>query len=73
MPQKKAPCKGCNERRVGCHSSCERYGAFLIEHQKEQDIKRKEIELSKAICEMNNNSLKLAGKLSKTKFKPKRR
>ena len=24
-----APCKGCEERHVGCHSKCEKYSAFL--------------------------------------------
>lgn len=24
-----APCKGCEERHVGCHSKCEKYAAFL--------------------------------------------
>lgn len=24
----KAPCKGCSDRKIGCHSMCERYLAF---------------------------------------------
>lgn len=24
-----APCKGCEERKVGCHGSCERYAEFV--------------------------------------------
>lgn len=23
-----APCKDCTERKVGCHSECEKYGAY---------------------------------------------
>lgn len=23
-----APCKGCNEREVGCHMSCEKYSEY---------------------------------------------
>ena len=33
-----APCKGCEERELGCHSKCERYIAF---HEFREDIRRK--------------------------------
>lgn len=28
---KSAPCKGCEERSIGCHAVCARYGAFADE------------------------------------------
>lgn len=34
-----APCKGCEERRAGCHSVCEKY----ITYKKENDEYRKNI------------------------------
>lgn len=33
-----APCKGCIERQMGCHSKCDRYARF-----KENDAKCKNI------------------------------
>ena len=33
-------CHGCNERQVGCHSTCERYRADKMEReQKSKDIR----------------------------------
>lgn len=34
-----APCKGCKEREMGCHSKCERYAQF-----KENDAKYKNVD-----------------------------
>lgn len=28
------PCKGCSERIVGCHSTCEKYAEFTKENSK---------------------------------------
>ena len=32
------PCKGCKERRVGCHAGCEKYKSFKeqVEEEKER-------------------------------------
>lgn len=30
----KAPCVDCEDRKVGCHSTCERYQEWLAEYQK---------------------------------------
>lgn len=38
----KPPCKGCDERQIGCHSTCERYKAFRAALN-EQNAKRAEI------------------------------
>lgn len=32
-----APCKGCTDRIVGCHSQCEQYKAFKDDMKAEQD------------------------------------
>lgn len=37
-----APCKGCDDRAPGCHSSCERYIQF--HKQREEIIARKQKE-----------------------------
>ena len=41
-----APCKGCEERHVGCHSKCERY---LKEKEKRNAVSealKKEVEIT---------------------------
>lgn len=40
---KQSGCKGCTERRPGCHSTCERYAEF-VRLNKELNKKRKEQE-----------------------------
>jgi hypothetical protein len=35
--RQKGPCKGCEERKVGCHSECERYKAWLKEYHDEKE------------------------------------
>ena len=34
---KVGPCKGCEERRVGCHAECEKYKKWLDEYHAEQE------------------------------------
>jgi len=34
-----APCKGCDERHIGCHSDCEKYREFRV--QQDDVIKAK--------------------------------
>lgn len=36
----RAPCKGCKDRRQGCHSVCEAYLAFRAQQLKVYEIKR---------------------------------
>lgn len=38
----KAPCKGCEERHQGCHSSCPRYAEYKILHEVEKAQIQKE-------------------------------
>lgn len=28
------PCRGCEDRKIGCHSACERYKEFVSENEK---------------------------------------
>lgn len=34
-----SPCKGCEEREVGCHSSCERYKDWQEVHNAERNAR----------------------------------
>lgn len=38
----KVPCKGCTDRVLGCHSTCEKYNGYLKKSDKLVEIKRKE-------------------------------
>lgn len=31
------PCKDCLDRHIGCHSTCDRYAAFLRENKEQKD------------------------------------
>lgn len=44
MGKKLPPCKGCEERRVGCHAECERFTGWKAEN----DQRREEIYAAKA-------------------------
>lgn len=35
-------CKDCKERQVGCHSTCEKYNAFLKENERLKELKRQD-------------------------------
>lgn len=50
-----APCKNCTERRIeptNCHSTCEKYLAYLAHYQKckeqERDFRRTNYQLGKS-------------------------
>ena len=36
-----APCRGCSDRRAGCHASCERYRGWNELHKAELDAGKK--------------------------------
>ena len=42
MLRPKVPCKGCKDRAVGCHGSCERYARFKEEMAVFKDYVRME-------------------------------
>lgn len=34
MKRPNVPCKGCEERKVGCHGKCEKYQTFVEDNEK---------------------------------------
>ena len=38
---RKSPCYGCEERKIGCHSSCEIYLDFYEAHEADKETIRK--------------------------------
>lgn len=40
-----APCKGCKDRVLGCHSDCERYLEFSRENERIKEQRRKDSDL----------------------------
>ena len=38
----KAPCKNCNDRYLGCHDHCEKYGEFDAERKRIHDLVTKQ-------------------------------
>ena len=42
------PCKGCTDREVACHSTCERYKNWKIESDKLREKTRKQKLLTRA-------------------------
>lgn len=45
-----APCKNCPDRKIGCHSKCNKYSQFRKERDEELDRKRKEDDVAYAIA-----------------------
>jgi hypothetical protein len=41
-PSFPSPCKGCEKRTVGCHSSCEAYQNAKEEHRVNNEVYRRE-------------------------------
>ena len=39
--REKPPCKGCDERHVGCHDRCERYAEWRAKANKANEERRK--------------------------------
>jgi len=46
MPLTTSPCKGCEDRHVGCHSECDAYIAFknIREEEREAVHKKKRVD-----------------------------
>lgn len=42
LPKGKAPCRGCDDRTVGCHSQCDKYIQFKKKIDERNDAKYKE-------------------------------
>ena len=45
----KAPCKGCTERVLRCHSTCERYLEFKAKNEKRLEEKHKQTDMDRYI------------------------
>lgn len=43
---KDSPCHYCSDRRVGCHSECEKYKAFKAECEEERQKRLKDNEFN---------------------------
>lgn len=56
-------CKGCAERRIGCHSTCESYLKFVEENNKEKATARKQLEL----ITLNSNGTMYSGRMRNMK------
>lgn len=73
----KAPCRGCQNRFVGCHSECERYQEFLKIHNEERDQiykSRKDLYPQAPHYFMTEEQFRIAGNNNKMKvFKSKKR
>lgn len=39
-----APCKGCKDRVLGCHSECDKYKAYQAENERIKELERKDKE-----------------------------
>lgn len=62
MTDYKYPCKGCEERSVGCHSSCQKYLDARTAHRKlniEESIKKREAD------EMDDYATRLSDRLAR--------
>ncbi len=57
---KKAPCKDCERRTVGCHADCADYIAWRKRAEEMKEIEKREKDLSHAL-----NAIKEAGILQK--------
>lgn len=54
------PCKGCTDRKVGCHSECEGYKAFATEQRKKNECIRKQKDALSDYLDMKRDAVKRA-------------
>lgn len=48
----KVPCKGCSDRKVGCHSDCEKYLKYKAEMERQRILRTEQKEeIDFHICE----------------------
>lgn len=60
MKQPKAPCLGCNERQLGCHSYCDKYIKFKSENEKFRAEKMRTIKENEIINDIEKRRIKKA-------------
>ncbi len=39
-----APCKGCKERKVGCHDDCPLYQAYRKDNEARKELQKKQMQ-----------------------------
>lgn len=44
-------CKGCTDRAVGCHGTCEKYAEFLAKRQAEREERWNRFSVAREQCE----------------------
>ena len=59
-------CRGCQERKLGCHATCEKYLAAKAEYEQKKkifrDCKEKEIMVEESIIESIRKAKKRKGR-----------
>ena len=68
MEYTKSSCKGCEERHVGCHTTCEDYKQFRATLDKEKEAR---IEAQKVNDVMDRYTISRVNKMRKAKQKMK--
>ena len=59
------PCKGCNEREMGCHIVCERYRAFRAEREAAYAKNAQQAEVTAFVGDVKRNVHRIYGRLKK--------
>lgn len=54
------PCKGCTDRKVGCHGECEGYKAFATEQRKKNECIRKQKDALSNYLDMKQEAVEQA-------------
>lgn len=58
----RAPCKGCEERQVGCHAGCEKYLEFAAEREVIRDKQAREAQEINSVVETVRRLTKRTGR-----------
>lgn len=61
----RTPCKGCEDRKVGCHSSCEKYKAYREIIDKGEAEKKRKIIMNEWSMDKARKSAKVRDSLKK--------
>lgn len=54
------PCKGCTDRKIGCHSWCDKYKAFAVEQRSKNASIRKQKEALSQYLDMKQDVVEKA-------------
>lgn len=68
---KTSPCKDCEEREVGCHSTCEKYIEYKEIHEKETEAIKRERQKESEAWHPYSMQLSIQRKLSQKRGKKK--